>query len=105
MTDGVAIDGFGERVTELMQINRMTQKALAKAVDVSAVTMCRYINGSRTPDCNTVYRIARALNATSDYLLGMDKGREYETTKNWIRNNAKKMTAEQKAELARLLFV
>ena len=49
----------------------MSQTQLAKIIQISNVTICRYVNGQRTPRLEIIAKIASALNVSSDYLLGL----------------------------------
>lgn len=46
---------------EARKMSGMSMQELGKAVGVTAVTICRYEHGSRTPDARTAKRIADVL--------------------------------------------
>ena len=49
---------FGEIIKELLEQNNITQKHLAKSLDISASALGNYIQCRREPDYNTLIRIA-----------------------------------------------
>lgn len=51
----------------------ITQAALAAAVDLQPGTISNYCNGERTPDAIALAKIAKTLNVSADYLLGIEK--------------------------------
>ncbi len=61
---------FSERISELMKRYRLTQKELAVKAGVTESAMSYYVKGERTPRSDVLTRIAKALNTTTDYLLG-----------------------------------
>ena len=61
---------FSYRLTALMEEIDMSQVALAKRIDISNVTISRYINGERTPRLDIIIKIAKLFNVSTDYLLG-----------------------------------
>ena len=63
---------FGERVHLMRRRKKMTQQALADAVGVSKATIFRIEKGDFTDAMGqNIARMARALNVTGDYLLGL----------------------------------
>ena len=53
-----------------MKRNGFSQKELAHKVGVTEAAMSYYVRGDRTPRSDVLTRIAKALNTTTDYLLG-----------------------------------
>ena len=60
---------FPARLREVRKQRKMTQEQLGKRVDVTKVSISCYENGSRTPDVETLEKIADALDVSVDYLL------------------------------------
>lgn len=58
------------RLKELRIEHKLTQAALAKELNVAANTLCNWENGKRTPDAETLKRIADYFGVGVDYLLG-----------------------------------
>ena len=66
---------FSERLKEAMiHNNKMSQRELGKIVGLSEVTISRYTAGLRIPNATDIAKIAKALNVSSDYLLGLSDG-------------------------------
>lgn len=63
---------FCERLSILMNEQKLTQKELAIKTGVTESAMSYYVKGVRTPRSDVLTRIAKALNTTTDYLLGAD---------------------------------
>lgn len=61
---------FGERLSERMNVMRVTQKELAERSRVTESAISYYVKGQRTPSGDILVRIANSLNTTTDYLLG-----------------------------------
>lgn len=68
---------FKERLKELRQNARMTQKDLGQALGISSSTVGMYEQGARTPDMDTLESIADYFNVDIDFLLGRVKGSTY----------------------------
>ncbi len=52
----------------------MTQKELAKKLNIAPTTLNGYISNKRQPDLDTVRSIALSLGVTTDYLLDCQEG-------------------------------
>lgn len=61
---------FIKRLRELIESRDMTQKELAKAIDITEVTISRYLSGDRKPRIDIIDKIAKYFNVSTDYLLG-----------------------------------
>lgn len=66
---------FGERLTNLLEEQNMTQKKLAEELDMVTTTINGYIKEHRQPDYNTLIRIAEYFHVSTDYLLGVTESR------------------------------
>jgi transcriptional regulator with XRE-family HTH domain len=62
---------IGKRIQILLSLNEISQRELAKRINVTEVTISRYINGFREPKGEIILKMAQTLNTTTDYLLGM----------------------------------
>lgn len=60
---------IGDLIKKYRKSKNMNQEKLGNTVGVSRVTITRYENGTRTPDLETLVRIADALNIPTSYLL------------------------------------
>ena len=58
------------RIKELLNEKRMSQRELAELVGVDENTISRYVVGTRTPTPEYQKRVARALQENVDYVFG-----------------------------------
>ncbi len=64
---------FSKRLKKaLYHNNRMTQHELSILTKISEVSISRYANGDRIPKGPEIAIMARVLNISTDYLLGLD---------------------------------
>ena len=63
---------FGERLEDLIKLNKTTATALAKDTRLSQSAISDYLNKDRAPDCATIYALARHFHVSADYLLGLE---------------------------------
>ena len=64
---------LGDRISMCLEKKGMSQKDLAKAAHLREVTISRYISNTRIPNANILLQIARALNVSTDELLGNEQ--------------------------------
>jgi transcriptional regulator with XRE-family HTH domain len=62
---------LGVRIRHLRENYSLSQKQMAEALSLSNVQLSRYELGSRTPDPDTIVKIAKFFNVSTDFLLGM----------------------------------
>lgn len=62
-------NNIGLRIKKLLERENLSQRELANAIGSSESTISRYIQNKRVPYGDTLTRLAKALNTTSDYLL------------------------------------
>ena len=62
---------FGERVKSSLKEMGKTQKALATALNVQPSTLCEWLNGHNEPPMQIIVDIAKFLDVSTDYLLGL----------------------------------
>ena len=62
----------GERITQALKANEISQTALASMLGIPVSTLSGYITGRYAPDCVKLKEIACVLGVTADYLLGID---------------------------------
>ena len=65
------MDNFKKRVKDIMQNKGLKQSDLAKMTGIAEATISRYCNGRRTPNIKALVKIAKILNVSTDYLLGI----------------------------------
>ena len=66
-----------KRLQEEIERNNLTQRMLADKVNVSEVSMSRYVHGDRMPKGNILVKIAKALQTTPEYLTGMEDEKDH----------------------------
>ncbi len=62
---------IGNRINNLLAVNRKKQKELAHFLGVTDNTISYYVSGSRTPNLSQLIKIAEFFNTSVDYLLGL----------------------------------
>lgn len=78
---------FGERLKQLRNEKHMTQSDLGKLMNVSKASVSLYEKNERTPDQETLKRVAKYFDVSIDYLLGVsDKRHYYSLTKKDYRD-------------------
>ena len=87
---------FSERVTELMRGKDLSQKEFANIAGVTASAMSYYVNGSRVPHGEVLVRMAKALDTTTDYLLGASEEKKDEGSElHYLQRNLEKLNPDQ----------
>ena len=92
------IQGLGERLQELRTSQNLSQKEVARILDVSYSVISNYESGERTPSLEKLVALARLYHCSNDYLLGFDS--KHETTS----LNISMLSAEQKRLLQKFLY-
>ncbi|AST97926.1 helix-turn-helix domain-containing protein [Shouchella clausii] len=62
-----------ERLKALRKERQLTQEQLGELINVTKVSISGYENGNRTPDTDTLRRLADVFGVSTDYLLGRSK--------------------------------
>lgn len=98
---------LGERIKELLNEKKMTQKELAEMVGCTDAAISHYIKGDRIPRSKVLSKIAVALGTSSDYLMeGIPSNAKQEigyATK-LIARNADHMSNQEKMRIIKLLI-
>jgi transcriptional regulator with XRE-family HTH domain len=63
-------ESFIKRLYLLLEETNTTQRELAEKVNVTEVTISRYLSGERNPRIEIVNKIAKYFKVSVDYLLG-----------------------------------
>lgn len=63
--------GLGFRLKSKLFYMQISQKELARRTGISAQTICAYTNELRVPRADHIIAICKALECSSDWLLGM----------------------------------
>ena len=66
------IIGLPERLKELRVNNGLSQRAVAKCLDVSPSIISGYETGERTPSTENLLALSYLYHCTTDYLLGRE---------------------------------
>lgn len=61
---------FAKKIRSLRQSRNLMQKDVAKVLEVSDVAVSHWERGIRTPDVETLTKLADLFHVTTDYLLG-----------------------------------
>lgn len=65
-------DIFVERLIELRKERNMSQRDLAKAIGTTQAAVSLWERGERTPDIDTLLKLANVFDVSTDYLLGRE---------------------------------
>lgn len=96
---------LGKRISDILQKQNMTQKALAERICITEAMLSRYISGDREPKPEMIANIATALHTTSDFLLGIENDEFYfPKVQRIIARNSSHMTDDEKKALINALF-
>ena len=71
---------FGDLLRGLLEEREISQKQLAKDLNIAPSTIGNYIRSTREPDFDSVRRIAAYFGVSADYLLGMSSERSARLT-------------------------
>lgn len=64
------IKGLADRLKELRQKRNISQKDVAKFLDLSPSIISGYETGERTPSASIIIRLADLYHCSTDYILG-----------------------------------
>ena len=93
-----------QRMKELISQKGLSQKQLAKISGLTESTISHYVRGERVPRGVNLIKIAKALDTTTDYLLGNEENEDFDYVKSLIARNSSRMTNDEKTTLVKLLF-
>ena len=85
-------ENFIKNLSNLLEENDITQRELAEKINVTEVTISRYLSGERSPRIEIVSKIADFFGVTTDYLLGISDAKIY------IDDNALKIGLSREEE-------
>lgn len=91
----------GGRLKELRNERNMTQLDLAKLINVTSVSVSGYESGTRSPDIETLIKIADVFDVTTDYLLGRSLIKTKENEKKLINDKAKEILISMLNEVSK----
>lgn len=93
---------LGKRLKMLRSEKKITQEELGKVVNVTKVSISGYENGNRTPDTETLQKLADFFNVSTDYLLGRaDTKNENKSNglQGWLRTENEDLSESERDEL------
>ena len=64
---------FGKRLSKVMQEKCVSRTMLRDLTGISLQSISNYLNDKRSPDCDMVATLSKALNVSADYLLGLSE--------------------------------
>ena len=79
---------FIKRLSELIEEKDITQRELAEAIQITEVSISRYLSGERCPRLEIVTKIADFFDVSTDYLLGKSNFRKNPYGNLNLTNNA-----------------
>ncbi len=62
---------FGERIKKELKEQGLTQKWLAKKLNVLPTTLCEWLNDNNEPPMQVIVDIAKIMEVSTDFLLGL----------------------------------
>lgn len=71
---------FGQRLRDLRKQKNLTQKQLADLIGVKNSIISFYEIGDRFPSPEIVIKLAAVLHTSTDYLLGVERGKSVDIT-------------------------
>lgn len=94
----------GQLIANLLDERNITQRELSEAVGVSEVTISRYVNGTRQPKSDILFRIAKALNVTTDYFNTTSQDAIIKNTKaSYLPSKFEELDIEHQEQLIELV--
>lgn len=91
---------LGNRLKMLRTEKKITQEELGKFVNVTKVSISGYENGNRTPDTETLQKLADYFDVSTDYLLGRtDVKNENNSLQGWLRSENEDLSETERYEL------
>lgn len=86
---------LGENLRNLIDERDMTQKELAKILNIAASTLGGYIQGYSEPDFETLKLLASYFDVSTDYLLDFQRSRSYTKNQQELLRIFDSLTPEQ----------
>lgn len=86
---------LGENLRNLIDERDMTQKELAKILNIAASTLGGYIQGYSEPDFETLKLLASYFDVSTDYLLDFQRNRSYTRNQQELLRIFDSLTPEQ----------
>ena len=97
---------WSDRVKELMTAKGLNQLQLAEASGITPASVSRYLSGGRTPRIDIIINFAKALDVSTQYLLGEenDGHSAFCEISEAIARQGNELTPEEKNKLIALIL-
>lgn len=96
---------FNERLSNLLSESGMSQRELAKEINIDEAALSKYVSGVRKPRMDILVNIARVLAVSVEYLAtGSDRNEDFNAVKNLVCRNISTMSDSQKLELVEIIL-
>ena len=87
---------FGDNLRTLIEERNLTQKELAKQLNIAPSTMGSYVQNTREPDFNTLKLLAKYFDVTTDYLLDFNSNQTVNHQENDLLRIFRSLSSTQK---------
>ena len=97
---------LSDRLKRTMKERGYTQKELAERSHLTEAAISKYLSGYRTPHLEILVTLARVLNVSTDYLLGVEVGSKeenYQRVYEMVERHKSSMSSEEKMKLIALI--
>ena len=94
---------IGQRIVFLREKYNITQKTLAKDINITEASLSRYENDLREPKAEIVKKLAQRLNTSADFLLACSDDATAPTYNNEFLQNISSLSQESKEELTKYI--
>ena len=96
---------FNERLSNLLSDSGMSQRELAKEINIDEAALSKYVSGVRKPRMDILVNIARVLAVSVEYLAtGSGRNEDFNAVKNLVCRNISTMSDSQKLELVEIIL-
>ena len=73
-------ESLKETIKRELEPKGISQREFARSIEIDEVNFNKYLNGTKTPRIDTLIKIAKGLDCSLDYLLGLSKAKYVEPT-------------------------
>lgn len=96
---------FNERLSNLLNESGISQRELAKEINIDEAALSKYVSGVRKPRMDILVNIAKVLAVSVEYLAtGSDRNEDFNAVKNLVCRNISTMSDSQKLELVEIIL-
>lgn len=96
---------FNERLANLLNESGISQRELAKEINIDEAALSKYVSGVRKPRMDILVNIARVLSVSVEYLAtGNNRNEDFNAVKNLVCRNISTMSDSQKLELVEIIL-